>query len=118
MMSTSKAFELMLMDLFGPTTYTSIGGNKYGFVIVDDFTRYTWCSFLLTRVMCLQHSNHLSKAFTMSLKPQSRKLEVTMVVNSRTLELMSCVMNLELDINSQPSTLHNPMAKLKERIEP
>jgi hypothetical protein len=21
------------MDLFGPTTYTSIGGNKYGFVL-------------------------------------------------------------------------------------
>ena len=41
MMSTSKAFELMHMDLFGPTTYTSIGGNKYGCVIVDDFTRYT-----------------------------------------------------------------------------
>ena len=42
MMSTSKAFELMHIDLFGPTTYTSIGGNKYRFVIVDDFTRYTW----------------------------------------------------------------------------
>ena len=34
------------MDLFGPTTYTSIGGHKYGFVIVDDFTRYTWVAFL------------------------------------------------------------------------
>ena len=42
MMSTSKAFELMHKDLFGPTTYTSTGGNKYGFVTVDDFTRYTW----------------------------------------------------------------------------
>ena len=41
MMSTSKAFELLHMDLFGPTQYTSIGGNKYGFVIVDDYTRYT-----------------------------------------------------------------------------
>ena len=39
-MSTSKAFELLHMDLFGPTQYTSIGGNKYGFVIVDDYTRY------------------------------------------------------------------------------
>jgi len=28
MMSTSKAFELLHMDLFGPTTYTSIGGNN------------------------------------------------------------------------------------------
>jgi hypothetical protein len=40
-MSTSKPFELLHMDLFGPTTYTSIGSNKYGFVIVDDYTRYT-----------------------------------------------------------------------------
>ena len=42
MMSTSKTFVLLHMDLFRPTTYTSIGENKYGFVIVDDFTRYTW----------------------------------------------------------------------------
>ena len=49
MMSTSKAFELMHLDLFGPTTYTSIGGNKYGFVIVDDFTRYTWVFFLVDK---------------------------------------------------------------------
>ena len=49
MMSTSKAFELMHMDLFGPTTYTSIGGNKYGFMIVDDFTRYIWVFFLVDK---------------------------------------------------------------------
>ena len=30
---------------------------------------------------------------------------------------MSCVMNLELDINSRPSTLHNQMALLRGRIE-
>ena len=40
-MSTSKAFELLHMNLFGPTQYTGIGGNKYGFVIVDNYTRYT-----------------------------------------------------------------------------
>jgi transposase InsO family protein len=48
-MSTSKAFDLFYMDLFGPTTYTRIGGNKYGFVIVDDFTRYTWVAFLVDK---------------------------------------------------------------------
>ena len=48
-MSTSKAFELMHMDLFGPTTYISIGGNKYRFVIVDDFTRYIWVFFLIDK---------------------------------------------------------------------
>jgi transposase InsO family protein len=48
-MGTSKAFELLQMDLFGPTTYTSIGGNKYDFVIVDDYTRYTWVLFLYNK---------------------------------------------------------------------
>jgi hypothetical protein len=48
-MSTSKAFELLHMDLFGPTTYTSIGDNNYGFMIVDDSTRYTWVVFLVDK---------------------------------------------------------------------
>jgi hypothetical protein len=74
MMSISKAFELLHMDLFGPATYTSIGGNKYGFMIVDDLTRYIYgCSFLLIRVMYLQPSRHSSREFTMSLRPPSRK---------------------------------------------
>ena len=49
----------------------------------------------------------------MSFKQPSRELEMTMVVSLRTLELMSCVMNLELDINSRPSTLHNQMSLLR-----
>ena len=34
------------MDLFGSIAYVSIGGNKYGLVIVDDFSRFTWVFFL------------------------------------------------------------------------
>jgi hypothetical protein len=34
------------MDLFGPVAYISIGGNKYGFVIVDDYSSFTWMFFL------------------------------------------------------------------------
>ena len=37
------------MDLFEPTQYTSISGNKYGLVIVDDYTRYTWVFFLVDK---------------------------------------------------------------------
>jgi transposase InsO family protein len=29
------------MDLFRPVAYLSIGGSKYGLVIVDDFSRFT-----------------------------------------------------------------------------
>jgi transposase InsO family protein len=34
------------MELFGPIAYISIGGNKYGLVIVDDFSCFTWVFFL------------------------------------------------------------------------
>ena len=44
--STSRPLELLHMDLFGPIAYISNGGNKYGLVIVDDFSRYTWVFFL------------------------------------------------------------------------
>lgn len=40
-MTTTKPLELLQMDLFGPIAYLSIGGNKYGLVIVDDFSRFT-----------------------------------------------------------------------------
>jgi hypothetical protein len=34
------------MDLFSPVAYISIGGNKYGLVIVGDYSRFTWLFFL------------------------------------------------------------------------
>ena len=117
MMSTSKAFELMHMDLFGPTQYTSIGGNKYGFIIVDDYTRYTWVFFLVDKSDVFATFKSFVKGIHNELKQPSRELEVTMVVSSRILELMSDMMNLELGINSRPSTHPNQMALLREKIE-
>jgi transposase InsO family protein len=34
------------MDLFGSIAYISIGGNKYGLIIVDDYSHFTWVFFL------------------------------------------------------------------------
>jgi transposase InsO family protein len=45
-MSTFGVLELLHMDLFGPTTYKSLGGNLCCLVIVDDYSRYTWTFFL------------------------------------------------------------------------
>jgi transposase InsO family protein len=45
-MTTSRPLELLHMDLFGPVAYLSIGGSKYGLVIFDDFSRFTWVLFL------------------------------------------------------------------------
>ena len=43
--STTRPLEMLHMDLFGPSRTMSIGGNYYGLVIVDDFSRYTWTLF-------------------------------------------------------------------------
>jgi hypothetical protein len=45
-MMTSRPLELLHMDLFGPVAYLSIGGSKFGLVIVDDFSCFTWVFFL------------------------------------------------------------------------
>ena len=37
------------MDLFGPLSWDSFGGKKYGLVIVDDYSRYTWVFFLKSK---------------------------------------------------------------------
>jgi transposase InsO family protein len=45
-MTTSRPLELLHMDLFGVVAYFSIKGSKYGLVIFDDFSRFTWVFFL------------------------------------------------------------------------
>ena len=43
--TTERPLELLHMDIFGPIAYISLGGNKYGFIIVDDYSRFTWVFF-------------------------------------------------------------------------
>jgi len=47
--STSKPFELLHIDLFGASRTMSLGGNYFGLVIVDDYSRFTWTLFLKTK---------------------------------------------------------------------
>ena len=44
--STSKPLQLIHLDLFGPTQTKSMGVMYYCFVIVDDYSRFTWVFFL------------------------------------------------------------------------
>jgi hypothetical protein len=45
-MITTRPLEMLHMDLFDPVAYISIGGNKYGFAIVNNYSRFTWVFFL------------------------------------------------------------------------
>jgi transposase InsO family protein len=45
-MTTTRPLKMLHMDLFGPVAYISIGSNKNGLVIVDDYSRFSRVFFL------------------------------------------------------------------------
>jgi len=59
--STTRPLQLLHMDLFGPSRTTSLGGKHYAFVIVDDFSRYTWVIFLATKEEALKTFSYFCK---------------------------------------------------------
>jgi hypothetical protein len=71
-LSSSRPLNLIHMDLFGPIAYISIGGNKYGLVIVDDFSRFTWVFFLQDKVKQMELSRSSLEEFKMSSSSRSR----------------------------------------------
>ena len=44
--STSTPLELLHIDLFGSVNTASLYGSKYGLVIVDDYSRWSWDAVL------------------------------------------------------------------------
>ncbi|GJT29085.1 retrovirus-related pol polyprotein from transposon TNT 1-94 [Tanacetum coccineum] len=59
--STTRCLELLHMDLFGPSTVRSYGGNRYTLVIVDDYSRYTWTRFLKNKTEAFDQFEIFSK---------------------------------------------------------
>ncbi|GKA50532.1 retrovirus-related pol polyprotein from transposon TNT 1-94 [Tanacetum coccineum] len=59
--STTRCLELLHMDLFGPSTVRSYGGNLYTLVIVDDYSRYTWTRFLKNKTEAFEQFEIFSK---------------------------------------------------------
>ena len=72
-LTSSRPFKLLHMDLFGPITYISIGGNKYGLVIIDDYSRFTWVFFLHDKSVVQETFKKFAKRSKTSLRPRSRK---------------------------------------------
>ncbi|GKA50949.1 retrovirus-related pol polyprotein from transposon TNT 1-94 [Tanacetum coccineum] len=49
------------MDVFGPFSVRSYGGNRYTLVIVDDYSRYTWTRFLKDKTEAFDQFEILSR---------------------------------------------------------
>ena len=61
MISIARPPQLLHMDLFGRSKIASYGGNYYAFVIVDDFSRFTW-------ILMIKHKNDVLKRFASFVK--------------------------------------------------
>ncbi|KAK8578905.1 hypothetical protein V6N13_142162 [Hibiscus sabdariffa] len=59
--STNRVLQLIHMDLFGPIRTISLVGKSYAFVLVDDFSRFTWVLFLSTKNKALEKFITFSK---------------------------------------------------------
>jgi hypothetical protein len=78
-MSTSITLELLHMDLFGPTSYASVGGNLYCLVIVVDYLRCTWVFFLQEKTKVVSTFKKFVKKEQNEFKVKIKILEVTRV---------------------------------------
>jgi hypothetical protein len=104
-MTTTRLVEMIHMDLFGPITYISIGGNKYGFVIVDDYSCFTWVFFLQDKGKTQEVLKKFLKGHKINFMSKSRELEVTMILSSRTLKWKIILMKKVSSMSFQPPTL-------------
>ncbi|GKA55642.1 retrovirus-related pol polyprotein from transposon TNT 1-94 [Tanacetum coccineum] len=64
--STTRCLELLHMDLFGPSSIQSYGGNHYTLVIVDDYSRYTWTRIIKDKTEAFDQF----KIFSMKIQNQ------------------------------------------------
>jgi ribosomal protein L10 len=89
--------------------YVSIGGNKYGFVIVDDYSRYTWVFFMKDKSKVHEIFKKFATRAQNEFDVKIKRGEVKMAPSSRTPTLKSILMKKALVMNSPSHTLHNKM---------
>ena len=101
------------MDLFGPTRVASLGGMHYAYILVDDYSRYTW---VLIRMMHLKHLKTLLKEFKKKKVFAFLPLEVIMELNLKMNSLKPFVMKMAFYIHFLLLEHLNKMGLLKGKI--
>ena len=97
------------MDLFGLIAYVSIGSNKYGLVIVDDYSRFMWVFFVYDKSEVQGKVKTFIRRAQREFRLPIKKVRAIMVPNSTTPMLKSFLMRRASSMNSW---LHIPLHKM------
>jgi hypothetical protein len=85
-MTTTRPLEMLYMYLFGPIVYISIGGNKYGLVIIDDYSHFTWVFFLQDKSETQEVLKKFLRRTQNKFDANVKKIKMTMAPNLRILK--------------------------------
>lgn len=114
--STSKPIEFLHIDLFGSLRTRSLGGKYYGFVIVDNYSRFTWTLFLTHKEEIFKTSLNWLRVCKKNLIWKFSHSIVIMVVNYWTINLKTFVKKTELLIPSHVREFHKKMVLLSVKM--
>ncbi|GJV17632.1 retrovirus-related pol polyprotein from transposon TNT 1-94 [Tanacetum coccineum] len=104
--NSKQRLHLLHMDLCGPMRVESISGKRYVLVIVDDYSRYTWVHFLISKDEAPEEIKTFLKRITVLLQAPviivrtengtEFKNQVLKVYNRRTKKIIE-TMNVTFD---------------------
>ncbi|XP_070036408.1 uncharacterized protein [Nicotiana tomentosiformis] len=97
--SISRPIDVLQMDLCGPMRVPSRGGKKYIFVIVDDYSRFTWTLFLRTNdetfPVFVAFLKHIQVKISHNVLPQHPQQNGVVERKNKTLEDMARTMLID-----------------------
>ena len=112
-----QGFHLNLRILFQhPSRTMSFGGNYYAFVIIDDYSRYTWTLFITHKSDTFHAFKKLAKIIQNKKNLKIASIRSDHGVNLKTKILNYFVMNMALSINFLHLEPLNKMELLRGKI--
>ena len=96
---TSRPLELIHMDLFSPTKTKNLSENHFIFILVDDFSRFTWVFFLEYKDEAFSHFNVFRKRVEKEKDFLILRIRSDRGGNSLTILLSLIVKKMELNMN-------------------
>jgi hypothetical protein len=105
--TTIGPLEMLHMDLFAPIAYISIDGNKYGLVIIDDYSRFTWMFFLQDKSETQEVLKKFLRRAQNEFDVKVKKIRINNGTEFKNTQVEDFLMKKASSMSFQPSILLN-----------